>query len=172
MHKRLFFILILFAPGLIYGQVDSKKESSASPVKVIATSYAKTAIVGEQHASFSVNKYLGKGLYFETRGQYDTYLTSNIFKTSFTFKKYFGEKIYLFSGYELEMEQMKSDPAIGADVFEFTQIFRGKITNGIGYDNLNRNINIEFKHDLNFSKNNLGSFGTPNMLSLKGTYKF
>ncbi len=163
-------IMAVVCPLFSWSQHEAQKEKPSREIDINSFGYAKTAFISEQHSSFVMNKPLGKGLSIQFAGAYDTYLTSNIFKSNVTFKQYFGRKVYLFAGYELEMEQMKSNPSIGT--LEFIQTFRGKFTNGIGYDNLKKNVNIELKHDLNFSKNNLGSFGTPNMLSLKGTYKF
>ncbi|NER16637.1 hypothetical protein [Spongiivirga citrea] len=170
MNKVRSFIAAAICPLCMWSQNDIKKEKPPQEIAVTSFAYANTAFVSEQHSNFVMNKPLGKGLSFQLAGQYDTYLTSNIFKTNMTFKKYFGRKLYLFSGYELEMEQVKSNPNTG--LFEFINTFRGKYTNGVGYDNEKKNLNIEFKHDLNFSKNNLGSFGTPSMLTLKGVYKF
>lgn len=170
MNKFVSFALASISPLWVWSQNGVKREKPPKEITVTSFAYATTAFVSEQHSNFVKNKPIGKGLSVQFAGQYDTYLTSNIFKTNMSFKKYFGQKVYLFSGYELEMEQIKSNPS--SDPFEFINTFRGKYTNSVGYDNEQRNLNIELKHDLNFSKNNLGSFGTPSMLTLKGVYKF
>lgn len=48
---------------------------------------------------------------------------------------------------------------------------RVKLINGFGYD-IDQKFSLEAKHDVQFNRTNFGNYGTPNLFSLSGKYKF
>ncbi len=119
----------------------------------------------EQHSYFSVMYRLSPKLQAELQGFYDTYRTADIFDISLRLKWYPSEKMYLFSGVGLQIEQKKvlgESPVLSMPM---------RVLNGVGYE-LNDAMQLEAVHDLNFNANSSGSNGIPSLLKVKGKYRF
>ncbi|WP_117885320.1 hypothetical protein [Aureibaculum luteum] len=117
----------------------------------------------EQHSNFVFRYKIKLKFIIELKGFYDTYLLADVFKTPITTKLYVTNKLYLFSGIELESESDKLQLNLQPPQLKFK--------NGMGYD-IEKNLFIQFDHDLHFNKSAVGAYGTPSLFSLSGKYKF
>jgi hypothetical protein len=117
----------------------------------------------EQHSNFVFRYKIKSKFSLELHGFYDTYLFANVFKTPIITKLYVTNKLYLFSGIELESESDKLQLNLPPPQLKFK--------NGMGYD-VEKNFFIQFDHDLHFNKSAIGAYGTPSLFSLSGKYKF
>lgn len=136
---------------------------SKSKLVIEDFAYPLNLVNREQHSNFKFSYQVKPKFFVEIQGFYDTYLVSDIFKMSITAKFYSTEKLYLFSGVEIESESDKMllnlPPA------------QLKIKNGMGYD-VKQNFFLQVEHDLHFNKSNIGAYGTPSLFYLSGKYKF
>ncbi len=117
----------------------------------------------EQHANFKFSHRVNKNIFLEWQGEYDTYLIADVFKTPLLTKIYITDRLYLYTGIELEMERDKLQIDLPPPQFKFK--------NGWGYD-IKSNFSLEVEHDLHFNKSVYGAYGTPSLLSLHGKFKF
>ena len=122
-----------------------------------------TFLNGEVHANFLVGYQMDPKFLAQLQGFYDTYILKDVFQVPLTAKWYVSDGLYLYSGVQMEMEREK----YGRE----TTKPRFQVVNGVGYE-VDANFTLEAKHDLQFNKGNLGTYGSPNMFSLSGKYKF
>ena len=124
---------------------------------------------GEEHSSFYLNYQLSPKSQIELQAYFDTYLFSNRFRNSLTFKRYLTDKFYLFAGVEIEAEfvktnlVMKRPPRVG-------------VISGFGYD-VNRNFTMEAKSNIGINQSSMGVFGEavipmPQVYTIGGKIKF
>lgn len=123
---------------------------------------------GEEHSSFLINYDMSNKLDIQSENFYDTYVLSNRYRTVLLGKFYPTERLYLFSGLELEREAEKY-------IFERLSPRVGFIT-GAGYE-FQENIFIEARSNLQLNNSKMGSFGepfipTPRVHTLGGKFKF
>lgn len=168
MRNLRFVFLILLTSSMLMSQ-SNIEEPSENTLGVSRWSYDGFSYADfgtqEQHSYFSVGYQLTPKLQAELQGFYDTYRTSDVFDLSVRLKWYASQKMYLFSGVGLQIEQKKvsgQSPAL---------IMPARMLNGVGYD-LNNNMQLEAVHNLNFGANSSGSNGTPSLLKVKGKYRF
>lgn len=136
---------------------------SNSNIVVEDFAYPINLLNREQHSNFKFSYLLMPKFSIEMQGFYDTYLVSDVFKLPITTKFYITDKVYLFSGLEIESESDKMLLDLPPPQF--------KIKNGMGYD-VKQNFFLQVEHDLHFNKSIIGAYGTPSLISLKGKYKF
>lgn len=118
---------------------------------------------GEVHSNFTVAYEFDTEFLIELQGFYDTYRLNDVFDLSLRSKYYLSNKLYFFSGIGLEKERDKHG-------FRPPPL-RVKLINGFGYD-IDQKFSLEAKQNLHFNKTNFGNYGTPNLFSLSGKYKF
>jgi hypothetical protein len=154
---------IIFLFGIVmYGQ-----ETGTLPLttKLTINDFAAPRVwwSSEQHSSFEIGYKISPSLFFEWRGNYDSYRLADVFKTPLLAKFYITNRFYMFSGIELEMERDKMQIDLPPPQLKYK--------NGFGYD-VQRNFMLQFEHDLHFNKSIIGAYGTPSLFSLSGKYKF
>jgi len=117
----------------------------------------------ETHSNFTVAYEFDPTFLIELEGFYDTYRLYDIYESRLLLKKYLSNRFYFFTGLgtetELDKHGFKPPPT------------RIKTFNGFGYE-VDEKFSLEAKHDLHFNKTNFGNYGTPNLFSLGGKYKF
>lgn len=151
---------------LVYGQdrglEHAIRNTPGSNLTTEGFSYP-TFFDGETHSNFTATYEMDTNFLIELQGYYDTYLLANVFRVPVRAKWYVSDRLYLFSGLEMEVELdkygLKPPPP------------RLKLINGMGYD-VDKNFSIQATHDLQFNTSNFGNYATPNLFSLSGKYKF
>jgi len=105
----------------------------------------------QQHSYFSITYDLKPGLHTQLRVFYDTYQISNRVRAEFLLKKYVTDKLYIFSGLQIEGE---------------TQVLKGQrflpprlgAVGGVGYD-VKENITLEAMGNFQLNDSPAGVFG-------------
>ena len=118
---------------------------------------------GEVHSNFVTSYVFDPEFLIQLQGFYDTYRLNDVFELRLRGKRYLLDNMYLFVGSGLEMEKDKhglEPPPI-----------RLKVINGFGYD-FDDKFSMEASHNIHFNKTSFGNYGTPNLFSLSGKYKF
>lgn len=154
---------VIFLSGIVmYGQeIDILTPTSKLTIDDFAV--PKVWWSSEQHANFIFSYEMSSSFFLELQGFYDSFLLADVFKMPITSKLYVLDKFYLFSGVEIESERDKMQLNLPPPQLKFK--------NGFGYD-VQRNIMLQFEHDLHFNKSIIGAYGTPSLFSLSGKYKF
>lgn len=167
-----FFFYLLSGCLITLGQEPVEKELLNSPrtstLQYDAFSYADLG-TGEKHSYFSVLYQLNPKLEAELRVFYDTYQISNRVRAEFLLKKYVTDKLYIFSGLEIEAETKVMPgrsilpPRLGA-------------IGGVGYD-VNDNFLLEAKGNFQLNNSPLGVFGErlvkmPEVYTVGGKVRF
>ncbi|WP_109853228.1 hypothetical protein [Aquimarina sp. AU58] len=151
----------------IYAQ---EKETDANGV---ADKKSKLAIGGfsysglssrEQHAYFTIDYQVNSNLFIEIQGYNDTYLSADVFKMPIRGKLQLTNKFHLYSGLEIELTR-------NVDIYDIEVPLQTKFIYGMGYD-FDTNFSLEVNHNLNFGTSEFGYYGTPNLLYVRGRYRF
>lgn len=165
MRNLRFVFFIFFITSWLIAQ-SGNEEPSENSVEGSSWSYDGFSYddlgTQELHSYFSVNYRLSPKLHAELQGFYDTYRTADVFDLSLRFKWYPSDKMYLFSGVGVQMEQRKVPGQSPVSSMPM------RMLNGFGYE-LNTNLELEAVHDLNFKGS---SNGVPSLLKVKGKYRF
>ena len=166
MQNLCILLFVVLLAGQIKGQnlVGETDTDPKSKKGLFVEDFAYPVFLDEEmHSSFTVGYEFDAKFLVELQGFYDTYRLSDVFGMNFRSRYYFSSKFYLFSGIGLEIERdkygLRPPPP------------RIKTTNGFGYD-VDNKFSLEAKHDLHFNKTNFGNYGTPNLFSISGKYKF
>ncbi len=166
MKPILITLFVLSFVGRFYAQEEKLDANGStdqdSKLKIESFSYP-TFLNGEVHSSFLIDYKLYEELSLRLQGFYDTYRVANVFKAPLMVKGNLSDKLYLFSGSEIYVEQNK----LGSQ----PPVLKVYMVNGMGYD-INKNMTLEAKHDLHFNKSNFGNYSVPNLFSLTGKYRF
>ncbi|PKV51335.1 hypothetical protein ATE84_3410 [Aquimarina sp. MAR_2010_214] len=118
----------------------------------------------EQHAYFTINYEVNSNLFIELQGYNDTYLSADVFKMPIRGKLHLTNKFHLFSGLEIELTRNVNHDIIKVPL-------QTKFIYGMGYD-FDTNFSLEVNHNLNFGTSEFGYYGTPNLLYVRGRYRF
>lgn len=123
---------------------------------------------GENHKSFIVRYGISKATQIELQGFYDTYLLTERFRTNLVGKVYLNDKLYLFSGMEVEAET--------GSYSNFISPYRLGFVAGAGYD-INENFMIEVKSNVQLNNSSIGVFGEsligmPAVYTIGSKFKF
>jgi hypothetical protein len=123
---------------------------------------------GEEHSSFMVKYGISKSTQLELQGFYDTYLMSNRFRTCLVGKAYVNDKLYVFSGLDVEIDIAKYG--------QRSQAPRLGVVSGVGYDS-NENFMLEAKSIIQLNNSKVGSYGEslvpmPSVFILGSKFKF
>ncbi len=166
MHK----LVLILCFSVLWGYSQEESPSGTIPIgNLNINTFSYPLFIGEErHSSFSLNYPLSEKLEIIVPGFYDTYIFSNRFRTSVSFKRYLTQKVYASSGIEAEFANNKGilppmPPRIGAIM-------------GLGYD-LNPNLLIEGKFNGQLNDSPMGAYGeplvpTPRVYTLGGKFKF
>ncbi|WP_438423577.1 hypothetical protein [Aquimarina macrocephali] len=153
----------------IYAQ---EKETDANGVvdkksKLVIGGFSYSGLSSrEQHAYFTINYEVNSNLFIELQGYNDTYLSADVFKMPIRGKLHLTNKFRLFSGLEIELTR-------NADVHDIIKVplLRTRFMYGMGYD-FDANFSLEVNHNLDFGTSEFGYYGTPNLLYVRGRYRF
>ncbi|MBG6129532.1 hypothetical protein IWQ47_001165 [Aquimarina sp. EL_43] len=118
----------------------------------------------EQHAYFTIDYKVNSNLFIELQGYNDTYLSADVFKMPIRGKLQLTNKFHFFSGLEIELTR-------NVDIHDIEVPLQTKFIYGMGYD-FDTNFSLEVNHNLNFGTSEFGYYGTPNLLYVRGRYRF
>lgn len=123
---------------------------------------------GDVHKSFMVQYGISRDTQLELQGFYDTYLLTERFRTSLVGKIYLSNKLYLFSGIEVETATSMNG--------DYPSPYQLGFVAGTGYD-VNENFMIEIKSNVQLNNANIGVFGEsliemPTVYTIGSKWKF
>ena len=145
-----FFLIVIIAIGQTTEEPpDTNSLSSLTGLSISGHAYPVSAI-GDVHKSFMVQYGIYKSTQIELQGFYDTYLLTERFRTNLAGKVYLNDKLYLFSGMELEAETNSYNNVPGP--------YRLGFIAGAGYD-ISENFMIEVKSNAQLNNSRIGVFG-------------
>nr|WP_299001107.1 hypothetical protein [uncultured Allomuricauda sp.] len=148
--KRIYFLLfVLLSLG-----ISAQHSPIETPEKLHLESFGyPVSSFNEQHAMFQLNYEVSDKFHTQLQTFYDTYLTSNRTRVALRIKKFFGSKLYVFSGSEIEFSQNK----IGGPSCQKPRVSVGS---GAGYQ-INEKISLEAGINFAINGGTLGAFGEP-----------
>lgn len=171
-RHNLLVVGVVFFVFLFGKQMSAQEQETA--VNGVVDKKSKLAIGGfsyyglssrEQHAYFTINYKVTSNLFIELHGYNDTYLSADVFKMPIRGKLHLTDKFHLFSGVEIELTR-------NADVHDIIKVpLQTRFMYGMGYD-FDTNFSLEVNHNLNFGTSEYGHYGTPNLLYVRGRYRF
>jgi len=170
---KVFFVSIMFLCTFsIKGQTVEEPTTTTAPSSLIELSFSGNAYpisaIGDVHKSFMVQYGISKSTQLELQGFYDTYLLTERFRTNLVGKVYLNDKLYLFSGMEVEAET--------GSYSNFISPYRLGFVAGAGYD-INENFMIEVKSNVQLNNSSIGVFGEsligmPAVYTIGSKFKF
>ena len=164
MKRGIGFLLVLFTIVMEAQTVEEQPKTLPSSLRgpYISGHTYPEFFGGERHKNFSVIYGLSKSTKLELQGFYDTYLISERFRSDLVGRVYLNDRLYLFSGMEVEVEtaNLNGEP----------RRFRLGFVAGAGYD-ISENFMIEVKSNIQVNDSNLGSFGE-SLIKMPAVYTF
>ncbi|MFK7812197.1 MAG: hypothetical protein AB8B59_06860 [Maribacter sp.] len=172
MYKSQFFFCLLLVSLVVIAQEPEDKVplNPSSPYNWEHGSFSYADLgTGKEHSYFHITYQLNPKLFAELQVFYDSYTFSNRLRAELQLKRYLTQKLFVFSGLQIEAETMVMPgnrilpPRIGAKA-------------GVGYD-VNDNFLLEVKSNFQLNKSLIGVFGErqirmPAVYTVSSKYKF
>lgn len=144
-----FLILVQYISGQV---VEQPLPSVDQRTRLNITGFSYPIFLNEEeHKSFLVRYNLSKSLKLDLQGFYDTYRMTNRIRRNLVGKWYVSDRLYLFSGIEVESEVNKyqelgvTPPRVG-------------FISGVGYE-IRDNFMIEAKSNIQLNSSPMGAYG-------------